>query len=128
MRLLLDSHAFLWFVWSDARLSVKARDLIQDPGNEVLLSLATAWEISIKVSLGKLALDRPVTTFFREHVAANQLTVLPLSLDHATRVSELPFHHRDPFDRLLVAQCLAEQLPLVSVDEKMDAYGIQRIW
>lgn len=128
MRLLLDTHAFLWFAGSDSRLGAQALSLIQDPTNEVFLSIASAWEISVKVSIGKLTLDRPVGRFFSEQLQANQFSLLPVSLQHAVEVAGLPFHHRDPFDRMLIAQCQVESLTLVSADVLLDAYAIQRVW
>ncbi len=128
MRFLLDTHTFLWFVWNSPQLSAAARLLIEEPTNEIWLSVASVWEIAIKVSTGKLALTQPLDTFFAEQLARNRIRLLPLELRHAARVSTLPFHHRDPFDRLLVAQSLTDPMPLVSADAVLDAYNIDRRW
>ncbi len=129
MRLLLDTHAFLWFVLNDLQLSSTARSLIVDPSNEVLLSPASYWEIAIKISIGKYAL--PTTNFedfMQRQVTDNNFTILPISMAHAAAVTTLPFHHRDPFDRMLVAQALVEKIPLLSADPVLDAYGVTRMW
>jgi PIN domain nuclease of toxin-antitoxin system len=128
MRLLLDSHSFLWFAEADPRLSLTARALIEDSGNEVFLSLGSIWEIAIKISQGKLVLDQPVMTLVQQEVSLDRIALLPITLDHLEVISALPFHHRDPFDRLLVAQAQVEALAIVSVDAVLDAYGITRLW
>ncbi|MEW5892260.1 MAG: type II toxin-antitoxin system VapC family toxin [Pseudomonadota bacterium] len=127
-RLLLDSHAFLWWVFDDPRLSPLAKSLIQDPDALCLVSHATAWELAIKVSLGRLELTEPVTAFIESETAVNGFALLPVQLAHIAIIERLPFHHRDPFDRMLVAQALAETLPLVSADPALDRYGINRLW
>jgi PIN domain nuclease of toxin-antitoxin system len=124
----MDSHAFLWFVGDDPQLSDTARNLIVDPANEVYLSLTSVWELTIKVSSGKLTLAQPPEQFFPEQLQRNDFQLLPISLSHATRVASLPVHHKDPFDRLLVAQSLIEPMPLISADAILDLYGVQRFW
>jgi PIN domain nuclease of toxin-antitoxin system len=125
---LLDTQAFLYVVADDPRLGPAARARFLDPGHDFRLSVASAWEIAIKHSLGKLTLpDRPAR-WLREQLGENRVGLLPVELDHATRVAELPFHHRDPFDRLLAAQALSEKLPVLSGDRVFDAYGVERIW
>jgi PIN domain nuclease of toxin-antitoxin system len=128
MKVLLDTHAFLWFVLADPRLGPTASAMIADIANEVFVSPASYWEIAIKVSLGKYALTVPFEQFWRKGINANGLQVLPIEVPHAGAVSSLPFHHRDPFDRMLVAQALVEGIPLLSDDATLDAYGIRRIW
>ena len=128
MKLLLDSHAFLWFVGADARLSPTAHALIVDLANHKLVSIATCWEIAIKTGLGRLRLGEPATTFLPRELAANHFDLLTIDLTQATYVETLPPHHRDPFDRLLVAQALLEAIPIVSVDPALDPYGVQRLW
>ena len=128
MNFLLDTHIFLWFVAGDAKLSQTARELIEDPANQPLLSVASLWETAIKISLGKLNLGQPFETFIPQQMALNGIDLLAIELDHTTIVSKLPFHHRDPFDRLLVAQAMTEGIPLVSADEAFDAYSIKRLW
>ena len=128
MNLLLDSHTLLWFVWDDPNLSPTAKTLIEDPANQKFVSVATCWEIAIKAGLKKLALGEPATTFLPREPATNGFGLLGIELAHATLVETLPPHHKDPFDRLLVAQAMIEKLPLVSADAIFDQYGIQRMW
>ena len=127
MRVLLDTHAFLWFIADDERLSAKARRAIGD-AEEAYLSVASCWEIAIKTSLGKLTLPGPVDRFLPEQLALNQFELLHIHLDHAARVASLPWHHRDPFDRLLAAQAAHEKLALVSADPAFRRYGVKRVW
>ena len=128
MRVLLDTHVFLWWVDGDAALSRRARATIADAGNECLFSIASAWEMAIKVSLGRLAVRGPLERVLPDQLAANGFGTLPIDLDHAARVASLPFHHRDPFDRLLAAQSLEERIPIVSADPVFRRYGVTRIW
>lgn len=128
MKLLLDTHALLWFLLADRRLSERARGLISNAETVVAVSPASYWEIAIKISLGKYALPEPYAQFMERELAINNFDILPILPRHTARLTELPFHHRDPFDRLLIAQSMAEVIPLVSCDEHFDAYGIHRIW
>jgi PIN domain nuclease of toxin-antitoxin system len=129
MDLLLDTHAFLWFVWNDSQLSIAARSLIVDPANRKLISAASHWEIAIKVSVGKLNLGEPFLAFMHREITRNNFELLPVSLEHSAAVSVLPFHHRDPFDRMLVAQANVDTIPIVSADVIFDAYaGVRRLW
>jgi PIN domain nuclease of toxin-antitoxin system len=95
---------------------------------DLLLSVGSLWEISIKVSVGKLTLAQPFDTFVPQQLADNDIEILPISLAHLGVVSTLPFHHRDPFDRLLIAQAMLEQMPIVSADAALDAYSVKRLW
>src|SRR5437899_3327578 len=108
MRVLLDTHAFLWFVLNEPQLSDIARSVISEPANDILISPATYWEIAIKISIGKYALKEPYNTFIPGQIAANQLVILPIEPQHTAALLSLPHHHRDPFDRLLAAQALVE--------------------
>ncbi len=128
MKLLLDTHAFLWWIGDDARLSAPAREAIADPGNEVSFSVASAWELAIKSSLGRFDPEGNLGSFLGEQVRHNSFRVLPVSLAHAVEVSSLPGHHRDPFDRLLVAQALVEKLILVSRDPQLRKYAAPILW
>jgi len=128
VRLLLDTHAFLWFVLDDPRLRATARALIVDPDNDIAVSPATCWEIAIKVSLGKYQLSEPHEAFMKREFANNRFRLLPIELRHTAALTTLPFHHRDPFDRLLVAQALVEEIPLLNADATLDAYGVTRLW
>lgn len=125
---LLDTHTFLFMAMSPERLGAEARRCIENPQSALLLSFSSIWEIAIKVSLRKLDLQGSVASFLDEQLAATRTTLLPIELRHATRVEALPWHHRDPFDRLLVAQALCEQLPLLSRDPLLDSYGVVRVW
>ncbi len=131
MDVVIDTHAFLWFAAGDSRLSTTARDLISDRTSTQYLSTASLWEMAIKVSIGKLTLSHPYDILVPAVVEANGFDILSISLAHASEVAQLPFprrNHRDPFDRLIVAQCRIENLPLVSADNKLDAYDITRMW
>ena len=128
MRLLLDTHAFLWFISGNDRLSNQARNLIEDPRDERLVSAVRLWEIAIKVGIGKLTLTEPFGPFISRELQTNAMAILPVKLDHLAKLLELPLHHRDPFDRLLAAQALAEQSVCVSLDHTFDTYGVPRQW
>ncbi len=128
MRLLLDTHSILWYAFGSSKLSSLAKRLIDDQANDNSLSIASPWEVGIKVSSGKLELAKPVEAFFADQIRLLSLQLLPIKLAHIARVSSLPFHHRDPFDRMLVAQSLTENIPIVSADAALDAYGIVRHW
>ncbi len=109
-------------------LSARAKALIEDPNNRKLVSIASCWEIAIKAGLGKLRLGEPSHSFLKREIARNNFDWLPISLDHVTAVEGLPLHHKDPFDRLLVAQAIVEGIPVVSSDVAFDAYPITRLW
>ena len=126
--ILLDTHAFLWFVWDDPLLSPAAKKLIEDPANHKFVSVASCWEIAIKVGLKKLDLGEPATTFLPRELATSHFRLLGIELVHATFVEALPTHHKDPFDRLLAAQALVEGIPLISADTIFDQYGVHRFW
>src|SRR5262249_33508487 len=128
VRLLLDSHALLWFVWNHPKLSATAQAAIADPTNELLLSPVSFWEIALKVSLNKLTLAMPYHDFMDQVIADLKLSLLPIEIRHTARVVTLPFHHKDPFDRLLLAQALVEDIPLVSNEALFDSYGVRRLW
>jgi PIN domain nuclease of toxin-antitoxin system len=126
MTLLLDTQAFLWWVGDDPRLSSRARRAIA--ATPCLLSVASCWEMAIKASLGKLEIPRPIERFLQEQIEVNGFSLLPASLEHVADVAELPFHHRDPFDRLLAAQARHEELAIVSSDPVFRKYGVKRVW
>lgn len=129
MRLLLDTHTFLWFIGGKSELSSKGRSLIEDANNVALLSAGSVWEIAIKISLGKFHLTQePFASFLSDQMTANGIELLPITIGHAAKLTALPFHHRDPFDRLLIAQAKTEQIPIISRDEALDKYDIERLW
>jgi len=126
--LLLDTHSMLWFFWDDPKLATKAKAAIEDPQNRKLVSVASCWEIAIKVGLGKLDLGESSSSFLAREIASNNFDLLPIQIEHVTAVENLAHHHRDPFDRLLVAQAQSETLSLISCDTIFDQYGVLRIW
>lgn len=125
MRALLDTHVLLWWLSDSSRLSAGTRRLLADPANELLWSAASTWELAVKAGLGKLRLDGSVHDFVTRVLVAQSLSALPVHHVHAARVAELPPLHRDPFDRLLVAQAAVEQVPLLTADRQLAAYGIE---
>ncbi|ELS01802.1 hypothetical protein Xen7305DRAFT_00015080 [Xenococcus sp. PCC 7305] len=128
MNLLLDTHVFIWWTISPNRLSKKASDLIVDPNNNLFLSLASVWEMQIKTQLGKLHFDLSLAELIKKQQEVNNLYLLPIEITHIYNLSNLPNHHRDPFDRLLMAQGLVEKISVISVDKVFDKYSIDRIW
>ncbi len=127
MNLLLDTHAFLWFLVDDLRLRSATRQLVADPLNDVFVSAASAWEIAIKASLGKLVVPPDVATWLPVQLATSRLTPLAITVAHAAAVERLPPHHADPFDRLLIAQARAESLSVVTSDPQFERYDVRLI-
>lgn len=128
MRILLDTHTLLWFALSDPRLSANATSLILDPAHEKLVSPASYWEIAIKISTKKYALASPYEDFFRGAIDDNGFRVLAIEPRHTAALTTMLYHHKDPFDRLIIAQAMVENVSLVSVDSGFDAYGVTRLW
>jgi PIN domain nuclease of toxin-antitoxin system len=128
MRLLIDTHALIWYVDQDHLLSPAGHAAISDPSNDLLLSGVSIWEIAIKVSLKKLVLSLTYRAWIEQAIDDLSLTVLQITLDHADALLRLPFHHRGPFDRLIAAQAQVEGVPLVSADSGFDHYGVTRVW
>lgn len=128
MKVLLDTCAFIWLVTDDPKLSELAKEIFLDTDNELLLSAVTGFEIAVKYSLGKLHLTEPPKEFIANRMQANALTELPVSMAHALALQNMPLHHKDPFDRLLVAQAMVNQIPLLSADQQLSAYAIERLW
>jgi PIN domain nuclease of toxin-antitoxin system len=127
MKAILDTHAFLWALAGDARMSRHARDVFA--GSTVLfLSLASVWEILIKVQSGKLNLPQPAGPYVLSRLADNRIKTLPISIDHLLAFERLPMHHRDPFDRMLIAQSMEEDWPIITADLKFKQYPVQVIW
>jgi PIN domain nuclease of toxin-antitoxin system len=127
MRQLLDTHSFIWFVTGNSsRITNQMRSQIEN--NENLLSIASVWEIAIKSSIGKLNLGLTIDRLVDEQIIANGIELLNITTEHLVVVANLPLHHRDPFDRLIIAQGMVEQIPIVSADEIFDRYPIQRSW
>lgn len=128
MTLLLDTHTVLWFVENAPDLSPRAKAAIEDTDNAVVCSVASVWEMAIKLGLGKLAMSRPLYPEFADLLEEHGIQQLAISNRHASGVAGLPLHHRDPFDRLLIAQAIVENLPIVSADQAFEPYPITRIW
>jgi PIN domain nuclease of toxin-antitoxin system len=122
MRLLLDTHTFLWFLLDEPQLSATAKDFIIDPDNDIEVSPATYWEIAIKISLGKYELPEPYDVFIEREITTNDFRILPIEPKHTAALTILPFHHRDPFDQLLIVQAMVEAMPILSVDPAFDAF------
>lgn len=128
MRVLLDTHAFLWWIGDDPRLSERAREVLSDGDNDLVFSAASGWEIAIKARLGRLHVPGDLNTYLVRQLTENYTSVLPVHLSHALRVHALPEHHRDPFDRLLVAQAIVEEIPLLSADPRIARYPVEVVW
>lgn len=128
MNLLLDTHVLIWFAEGSRGLSLPARHALEHIESRLIFSLASIWELAIKLSLQKLSMTVPLEPDFRELLSDNGFESLPIEYEHLALVETLPFHHRDPFDRLLVAQAQCEGLTLVSADATLDRYGIRRLW
>ena len=128
MRALLDTHTFLWWITDDDRLSSHAREFIADGDNILFLSAASGWEIAIKARLGRLQLPDNMERFIMEQLSRNGIRGLPIKFSHALHVYNLPMVHRDPFDRILVAQGQIENLPIVTTDPQIEKYAVEVIW
>jgi PIN domain nuclease of toxin-antitoxin system len=128
VKLLLDTHAFLWWVEGAPALGRRARAEVSNPDNEVFVSIASCWELAIKLSLGKLRLAQSLERFIPEQLTRNGFVLLGVEFRHVARVADLPFHHRDPFDRVLVAQALQDELAIVSADRVFRKYGVTVVW
>ena len=128
MNVLLDTHAFLWWVIDDSQLSNTAKATIADPSNIIYLSAVSAWEIIIKERTGKLSLPEPPETYIPSRLASNQFASLTVQMQHVLQIASLPDHHRDPFDRLLIAQSQIEQIPILTVDNMIGQYPVKVIW
>ncbi|MEH2274427.1 MAG: type II toxin-antitoxin system VapC family toxin [Nostoc sp.] len=128
MRALLDTHAFIWWVTDDSQLSANARNLIADSGNILFLSVVSTWEIVIKNKLGKLTFPEPVEQYIPSRLAINRFESLPIQMSHVLQVASLPSIHRDPFERILIAQSQIENLPIVTIDQQITQYLVQTIW
>ena len=128
MRILLDTHTLLWAAFDEDSLSPRARRIVQSPGNEIIVSAASAWEVATKYRLGKLDFARDLAENFVAEVTAAGYLLLPISPEHAQRAGLLPGDHKDPFDRMLAAQALHEDMPLLSNDPQFDVFGVRREW
>jgi PIN domain nuclease of toxin-antitoxin system len=128
MKYLLDTHAFLWFVMDDKRLSTEARFLIKDSKNEIFFSAATAWEMAIKVRLNRLKIKGNLESFIMEQLSANNIVPLSITVSHSLYTERLPQIHKDPFDRLIIAQSIVENLQLITKDQDIRKYNLKVVW
>jgi len=127
MKLLLDTHTFIWFVEDDEKLPSRIKIQMEDIENEIFISIVSLWEIAIKTSLGKLEVAIDITAMISK-IESNGFSILPIFPEHTICVSSLPFHHRDPFDRMLIAQTITEKIKIVSRDGVFDDYDVDCIW
>ena len=128
MRVLLDTHTLIWWMTTDPHLSKSARNLIEEKSNTSLVSAVSAWEIATKVRLGRLPAAADLVQDFVADLARERVDILAVTADHGIRAGLLPGPHQDPFDRMLIAQALAENIPIVSNDQALDGYGVRRLW
>ena len=128
MSLIMDTHGLLWFIMGSPRLSGNARALIEDEAHDKRLSTASLWEMAIKLSLGRLTLAEPFGVLILHQLRVSGIAIMNIDLNHLAVLTTLPFHHRAPFDRLIIAQAIVEQYPIVSVDPAFDAYPVERLW
>ena len=128
MKIILDTQVLIWWANDVSNISDRVQNIIFDVNNELLVSLASIWEIQIKVSLGKLNLPRPLPDIIETQVNENQIKIMQIELPHIYTLDLLPLHHRDPFDRIIIAQAMNEKISIASIDKAFDAYSIDRIW
>ena len=128
MNLLLDTHTLLWFIAGSSSLSASARTLIEDAENDKFVSIVSIWETAIKISTGKMSLSSPFDTLFPRQLEINGFELLPVKVEHTSLVTTLPFHHRDPFDRLLIAQGIVEDFVIVTRDTEFSDYPVKLLW
>ncbi len=128
MRYLLDTHALLWFIAEDKQLSSSGQRLILDSSSEIFISTASLWEIAIKINIGNLALNKPFEQLFPDELDFHGIEILDITVDTLVQLTTLPLHHRDPFDRLIIAQAIVEGIPIIGKDEAFDLYDVKREW
>ncbi len=128
MNLVLDTHTFLWIVTNDNKLSTKAKKYYLDKENDKFLSGVSIWEIAIKISMGKLKIGEPLGLFIEKHAIGNSIKILEIKHTHLYILESLPFHHKDPFDRAIIAQCIFEGYQIIGNDKAFDPYPVERVW
>lgn len=128
MRLLLDTHTFLWYINGDEKMSAYAKQLIASPSNQCYLSFASLWEMSIKSSLGKLEIPLPISQLYQKYVLENHIRLLDFDIKYLQNFHDLPFHHNDPFDRMIIAQSIIENMPIIGCDKVFKDYDVNVFW
>lgn len=128
MKFLLDTHALIWFFSGNANLSNTVRELMEDTNHQKFISIASVWEMAIKQGKGKLTLSFPLETYITQKLNMADFELLSIQLNHLAIISTLPFYHNDPFDRLLIAQAIVENIPIMSRDAAFDDYQVKRVW
>jgi len=125
---LIDTHTLLWIVTDSPQLSHLAKELYLDSENKIIISLASIWELAIKSSLGKLKFEKSLENFVDDHIRNNNIQILNIEVSHILRIEKLPFHHRDPFDRMIIAQQIENNLTIIGADKVFDKYNVKRVW
>ena len=128
MKYLLDTHTLLWIITDDKQLSIKAKRYFLNKKNEIYLSMASLWEMAIKIRLNKLKINQSLAEFCKEHIIGSNINILDIKIEHLAKLESLKFNHRDPFDRMLVCQCARENMTIISKDKIFNKYSIKRIW
>ncbi|MBN1290433.1 MAG: type II toxin-antitoxin system VapC family toxin [Candidatus Latescibacteria bacterium] len=128
MKYLIDTHVLLWIITEDKKLSDIVKQIYLNSENEIFFSLACIWEMAIKISLGKIFIDQPLDKFIDKYIKGSNIEILMIDLQDVIKIETLPFFHRDPFDRLIIAQSIEKDIPILSSDSIFDAYTVKRIW
>jgi len=128
MKYLIDTHTLLWIVTKNKKLSKKVKDIYLNSENQIFISLASLWEMAIKINLNKLSINEPLKDFVKNQIKSNDINILDIKTKHILLLENLPYYHKDPFDRLIISQSINEQIPLLSFDKVFDKYSIKRIW
>ncbi len=128
MKYLIDTHTLLWIVTKNKKLSKKVKDIYLNSENQIFISLASLWEMAIKINLKKLSINEPLKDFVKNQIKSNDINILDIKTKHILLLENLPYYHKDPFDRLIISQSINEQIPLLSFDKVFDKYSIKRIW
>lgn len=128
MKYLIDTHTLIWIVTNNSKLSDKARSLYLDSDNDIYFSMASIWEMAIKISIKKMSIQTSLINFINDDIVGNNIKILNINIPHICYLEKLPFHHRDPFDRLILSQGITESIPVISSDKKFDLYPVNRIW
>ena len=128
MKIVLDTHIFLWLITDNDRLSDKSKQAFINSDNELFFSIASYWEICIKISIGKLKLSKNWDKIIKDELMVNSVKLLPISTEHCFQITQLPFHHRDPFDRIIISQAIIEQMHIMTIDSYFSQYEVNIVW